>query len=474
MEIPGAAERRLVLDEALKALAEPGQGPKETTRLVFRGNPVLLPVISVPLSQVLLNPSTHRLRAQMESDPRAQLIKQSMYSDASQHLIAEMLREDPSNPGKIDKDFIELRDDIKARGQLDPGVVSRDGILFNGNTRAVALRDLKNSYIRVAVLPPNASAADFDVLELTLQVQKDLKREYSFANELLMIEEQIDRYQKPIDEVAKLLNRKPRTVQQLLWILQQIRAMQDLSEITVSGKTVRLPLTFFNDHQGKLEELYRTYQSLDKKDPVGASRMRLTRLLGVVLKKSKTDLRFVDEGFYSGHLGTRLPAQPKPGSESAAPAPSRRVLPGTEISVPKPADPDAGQIQALLNETLRAATVVATGVEVDAPRVEQAKNLLTSTDKAYNGALETAGKQVRLLKRAVEPINKMEDAAEAVEACRVSLIGLTSVEAPDWQDLDEKCDRLRKALIGIKQILDRRTDLATNDLEALVKLTAGG
>jgi hypothetical protein len=473
VEIPGSAERRLAITEALRAIDEPGQGAKETFRLVFRGTPVLLPVISLPLKQVLLNPNTHRLRAQMESDPRATKIKESMYSDASQHVIAEMLREDPSNPGKIDDDFVELRDDLKDRGQLEPGVVSRIGILFNGNTRAVALRDLNNAYIRVAVLPPNASAEDFDVLELTLQVQKDLKRDYSFANELLMIEEQIDRYQKPLDEVAKLLNRRPRTVQQQLWILQQIRRLQDMSETVVDGKSRRLPLSFFNDHQGKLEELYRTYQSVGKKDPAGADRMQLARLLGVVLKKSKTDLRFVDEAFYSGHLATRLP--PSGGQESATTTPTTsKYLPGTKIAVPSTSDQDAIQIQSLLIGALQAAAVVEVGGSATAPQIQDAKELLTNADKAYDGALQTAGKQVRLLKRAVEPINKMEDAAEAVEACRLSLIGLTTTETPDWQDFGEKCDRLRKALVGLAQVLDRRTDMRSADLEALAKLTARG
>jgi hypothetical protein len=472
MEIPGLTERKRAVLEALKALDEPGQGPKETYRLTFRGSPLLLPVINLPLKQVLLNPNTHRLRAQMESDPRAAKIKESMYSDASQHLIAEMLREDPSNPGKIDDDFVELRDDIKDRGQLDPGVVSRDGVLFNGNTRAVALRDLKNAYVRVAVLPPNASAEDFDVLELTLQVQKDLKRDYSFANELLMIEEQIDRYEKPIDEVAKLLNRRPRTVQQLLWILQQIRKMQAMSATMINGTESRLPLTFFNDHQGKLEELYRTYQSLGKKDPAGADRMQLARLLGVVLKKSKTDLRFVDEGFYSGFLATRLSANAKQSPPSATASSAVRHLPGTKIPVPKTSDPDANEIQSILQNALQAATVVESGADIGASKVEEAKNLLSGADKAYDGALQTAGKQVRLLKRAVEPINKMEDAAEAVEACRLSLIGLTETEAPDWQDFDEQCDRLRKSLVGIAQILGRRPDLQSAELEALAKLTS--
>ncbi len=402
----------------------------------------------------------------MESDPRATIIKASPYSDESQGLLAQLLREDPSSPGSTDSDFTNLLEDLREKGQLDAGVVSRDGVLFNGNTRAVALRDLNHEYIRVAVLPPNASAEDFDVLELTLQVQKDLKREYSFANELLMIEEQVQKYGKSIEDVAKLLNRRPKTVKQLLWILQQIRNLQAKSVSHEGNGTTSVPLSFFNDHQGKLEELFRTYETMRKKDPVGAERMRVARLIGVVLGKSKTDLRFVDEGFYAAQIVPRLPNLP----QSSPPPGGPRFLPGTTI--PVSAEPDAQERQAteVLTSALRAAAVIQAGPTAPSAGIGKSKDTLAELDKAYDTGLTAAGKQERILKRAVEPLNKLEDAAEAMEACRMSLLKLTPDEAPDWEDFDEKCARLRKALDAIAQILDRR-GVPPSDLPTLQQMT---
>ena len=406
----------------------------------------------------------------MESDPRSLIIKAAPYSDESQGLVAQLLREDPSCPGTTDAGFTDLLDDLRAKGQLDAGVVSRDGVLFNGNTRAVALRDLSHEYIRVAVLPPNASAEDFDVLELTLQVQKDLKRDYSFANELLMIEEQVQKYGKAIEDVAKLLNRRPKTVKQLLWILQEIRELQAKSTSSAGSGSISLPLSFFNDHQGKLEELYRTYESMRKKDPIGAERMRVARLMGVVLGKSKTDLRFVDESFYGAQIVPRLPDIPPPPSEPKGVG----VIPGTSIKVSKETDAQESQAREVLTSALRAAAIVQAGPDAPVTEIEKSKNTLANLNRAYDPGLTAAGRQDRILKRAVEPIAKLEDAAEALEACRMALLKMTPDEAPDWEDFDEKCARLRKALDAVASILERRGVLSSALLPTLQQMTGHG
>jgi hypothetical protein len=49
--------------------------------------------------------------------------------------------------------FERLKVNLAEEDQREAGVVTRAGLLVNGNTRAAALRDIDKQYIRVAVLP---------------------------------------------------------------------------------------------------------------------------------------------------------------------------------------------------------------------------------------------------------------------------------------------------------------------------------
>ena len=90
------------------------------------------------------------------------------------------------------EEFAALKDSLFREGQTDPGVMTHEGVLVNANTRAVAMREFEDPakrYIRVAVLPPTAQPSEMALLELRLQMQKELKVDYSLTNELLFIEE---------------------------------------------------------------------------------------------------------------------------------------------------------------------------------------------------------------------------------------------------------------------------------------------
>ena len=68
--------------------------------------------------------------------------------------------------------------ELEEQGQIDPGLITRDGLLVNGNTRAAALLQLSHieraKGIKVAVLPPGIGEDDILDLELNLQMVKSL------------------------------------------------------------------------------------------------------------------------------------------------------------------------------------------------------------------------------------------------------------------------------------------------------------
>jgi hypothetical protein len=60
---PNAIEVRKIVDERLAALKSI-EGAQETVTVDWRGKPIHIPVISMPVALLSYNPGTHRVRAQ--------------------------------------------------------------------------------------------------------------------------------------------------------------------------------------------------------------------------------------------------------------------------------------------------------------------------------------------------------------------------------------------------------------------------
>src|SRR5207253_10653514 len=138
---------------------------------------------------------------------------------------------------------------LQHEGQPDPGVMTHTGVLVNANTRVVALRELEDPalrYVRVAVLPQIAQPDELALLELRLQMQKELKVDYSMTNELLFIEELSNERGLTDGQIARELRISPENekkgaseVRLRLQMLDLIRAMQKIP-------AEPLQLTFFD------------------------------------------------------------------------------------------------------------------------------------------------------------------------------------------------------------------------------------
>src|SRR5215218_670050 len=163
MQISAEARRRAI-EKALQAFEELGATEKEAIPLPYKdGNNGPFPVINVPVDVVLFNPRSHRIKAQLESHPKGQLVSDNPYSEEAQAVVQEIL--------EATKGFEDLMANLSELGQSAPGVVTRDGLLVNANRRLAALRKLGHNYIRAAVLPSDADEHAIDRLELELQVQ---------------------------------------------------------------------------------------------------------------------------------------------------------------------------------------------------------------------------------------------------------------------------------------------------------------
>jgi hypothetical protein len=263
-------------------------------------------VISFPVDDVLLNPTSHRLRSQLQSDPGWQELQKDPYSTNAQQLLERYIRD-----ARTSEQFQALKESLAKDGQEYPGVMTYKGVLINANTRAVALRDLtdpKKRYVKAAVLPDNVRDSEIALLELRLQMQKDLKEPYSLTNELLFIEEMYTDFHTPPSQIAADLRlasgkRGENEIKLRLKLLTFMRQLMTIPEES-------LKLRFFDERGVKLQhlkDLYARYEPLFEKDPPAAQRLLENWLLSVRVGLTAVHkLREVDQDFDSDYMLPQL------------------------------------------------------------------------------------------------------------------------------------------------------------------------
>ena len=294
--------RREAIAKALKAYDEPGSS-KEMIPLPYKdwkAGPY--PVISVPVDAVLFNPRSHRIKSQLESHERRDVVRDDPFCDEAQAIVHDILAKTEG--------FDRLKANLEDSQQREAGVVTCDGLLVNANRRLAALRDLDRKYIRAALLPSDADEHAIDRLELELQVQKDFKEDYTFTNELIFIDELQRVHDYSEAGVAKALNwtasndekeikKGADRVRQSVRLLALVRRIQGFSEGAI-------PLTFFDDHKQLVTDIDDKYEAKIDSDPATAERVRNSRILGLLADSRYRELRRIDDDGAVDRLVSRL------------------------------------------------------------------------------------------------------------------------------------------------------------------------
>lgn len=184
--------------------------------------------------------------------------------------------------------FIDLKEDLKNRRQQEPGVVTAEGVLINGNRRAAALRSLyvddthlDARYVRCLVLPEDATIDEILDLETELQIARDFKEEYSWINEAILIEELYAREGRDYERVAKKLYRNPNYVRSIHEKMQHVNQLVALS----GGNHLHID---FEEHQSAFEELAKHIRNKPREE---AESVRSTYFLGTLAGVNYRDLR---------------------------------------------------------------------------------------------------------------------------------------------------------------------------------------
>lgn len=465
LEPTNAAEIRAIVEQRLAAVKQ-ADGVQESVTVEWRGQQLSVPVITMPVDLLTYNPLTHRIRAQRSLDAsRDHELDDAPFSPASQAYLHQLLMGDPADPSKIDPTFDALKDDLKEHGQNEPGIITRTGVLINGNTRRAALKELGGQHIRVGVLPTDAGPEDILSIELSLQLRKDYKREYSFMNFLLAIDERV-RAGYPSHDILSDFRIRSTTLERSQWLLEFIREAIERSTVELSdGTETSLRLVDFETHQGKLEELYRAYMSLKSKSSDDAEALREQRLLALALDKSKTDLRLIEPDFAERYMKQVVP-EPVPASEGAT---ARATIPGTNIQARK----QSASVSALRDMTtrlLQAKAVIQDPALAAGSTVAEASNTFNRVKEAMEDGLDKAGRNARIRKRRLAPVDRLSDAIEHLELSTAAVSEARSTGNFDPADIDDTLTELRVAMIKLAQVVARSGDLEGEGLEWLVRI----
>jgi hypothetical protein len=448
---PGSADNRALVGARLQE-ARREVGTRETVTVEWRGQPRSIEVITVPVGILYYNPETHRIRAQRDHEPaRDEKLRADPWSPGSQEYLHFLLRADPRDPSREDNEFTYLMEDLQEYGQKDPGIITPSGILVNGNTRRAALKELGRENIRVGVVPDDWAWDDVAAIELELQLRKDHRREYSYINQLLAIDDEAVRGLSAA-EINKKFRIQQKTYQQARWILAFIREAIDRSKVTLAdGATTSLRLIDFEDQQEKLKELQRKYHELESKNLDAADQVREERLIAIALGKAKTDVRWIDEGFGDNYFSDKLP----PELRSAGSAGGNSVtIPGLGISVAGSSE-KVKQAREIANKVLRAKAVAAVPSKATPSEISEANAILSATDDAVERAITAAGRDGRLRRRKLRAPEKISDAAELLMGSCVDIVQARSQNLLDEEALDDSLQELRDALIRLTRQASR-------------------
>ena len=275
-----AGENRVLVERRLRELAEAGGG-RETLTIEWRGKPSYFDVIEMQAGDLYYNPATHRIRAQRSHDTqRDALLDADPWSVESQEYLDFLLKALPADPSRLDPEFGNLAESLRDYGQNDPGLITRDGILVNGNSRRAALLQAfgPTRPMRVAVLPDSCDWSDVTAVELSLQLRKDHRRDYSYINRLLAIDEMASQG-VPLATIAATFRSTVDSCKRDMWVLGIIRTM--IKRSSAAGKA--MPLIAFEDHTEKLRELHRRFAKEVVSNPDKAELMLEARLSAIAL-----------------------------------------------------------------------------------------------------------------------------------------------------------------------------------------------
>ena len=184
--------------------------------VLLKGKYVELDVYRIPIKYLKFNLDNTRFEAQKlvyEKHNGPINISTKRGEEAIEKLLLY------SNNGvTLSKDAKTLIGDLKRNGQLEPGIITWDGYIINGNRRFACLKYLyktdpeeKYEYFNTTRLPKGTSEEEYFKIEADMQWSKDLKVGYDPLNKYLMLK-RAKLYRMDQKQIASLTHRSVKEI----------------------------------------------------------------------------------------------------------------------------------------------------------------------------------------------------------------------------------------------------------------------
>lgn len=219
-------KRKQLLDELLNTPSD------KTQHVPFQGKDMYLKIYTVPIGLPkyrLNNGRTYAAQAEYlatHSGEPSDLFTADLESEKAQQIQHELLRK-MLGKGNLFEYFKG-----KGKKQSQALILNHMGFVVNGNRRLCAMRELLEgdpkeyghfTHIGIVVLPP-ADEKDIDELEAVLQIEPDIKADYTWYDLALMMRKRRDNHKYDIFELANTYKMSKGDIEELIGCLEDAEA----------------------------------------------------------------------------------------------------------------------------------------------------------------------------------------------------------------------------------------------------------
>jgi len=173
--------------------------------IVIGGEKSMVEVYRLPTSLLAYNIRNGRFAAELRAKERELGRKLDTVETADAEIIRDLLL-------YMDEDATAiLKADLRQVGQTEPGIITHDGFVINGNRRMAILHGLHKQeptgrfeHLDVQILPVDVEPRDLWRIEAGLQLSRDKRLVYGPVNDMFKIREGLDSGLSP-EEIAATL-----------------------------------------------------------------------------------------------------------------------------------------------------------------------------------------------------------------------------------------------------------------------------
>ena len=190
-------------------------------KLYYRDRSEIYPVYLIDLDLLIYNRHNGRLETEMLTWQYEHAVDDSLYDDDLHKVIERFLWED--NQGRNERTL----KDLERKGQQRPGIVTLDGVIIDGNRRAMLLRKLakrkkESPYFEAVILPDAYDENEKEIVRLETQYQmgEDAILDYGPLAKYLRAKRLSVAHGIDNDEIAQLMGMKESEVKKLIGVMK--------------------------------------------------------------------------------------------------------------------------------------------------------------------------------------------------------------------------------------------------------------